>query len=845
MALESVESNYIPADDGLIKAGKNDSDEEDLEDGEIADEEEAEEGAIEGPDDVAEQIPKKSQTSNQTHPDQQNSPVKRGRSAQPEFDRRSPIGRHEHQKRRRKRPEKVRNRKKRQHEAPPEQHHDRFSQGPSERKHSPRFGREDDAGFGSDEESFQARKKKRLEPAEFQRGHQRPSTEKRDKLAQQHNKRFPEHRRKPCMFYLQGKCHKGELCTFSHSGTPEHKNELCKFYLMDCCAKKEKCLYMHSEFPCKFFHTGMKCYSKENCKFSHDPLTERTREILLKHIETAPKEILGEFPQLPRNEIGEVVLPTAIPPPDTDGSIPSLFDIKIYTVDKNEIIDNAQQSGSSLQNVDNWPNQSQEDFDIQLQQRLEAQRLEREQREKDAPPTFNFYRDTIESGSEKKRNRSPRKSVRDDSDEEHGLVIMDEREDDNNSQRESGNEDVAVPSNLPKRQRELFLRIQHQEQQREADAAANSDEKDEDEKSEDEEGSARAENWYSSDDEAEEQSLTNVLKNLDKSDASKVNTKTADAPYDLSGINLNDDLTKLLSSLKPKESTNRDPRARDPRARQEAPKPQAASSKDVDLRIPLQKSEPRMPVSCDTDLRQTLFGDTDLRDMLDPKSMPFKPPPLHPPCEEIECSITLNPNIKYVLKTLPVEKIDYSTLRLNFSNPSLRQDPRLQKVIADYDSNTASPMSPPSASAEPRNDPRQRVLASDPRSMARSLQPQAMQVQQQPPMMQQQPPLMDNLAYMMQMSVANGQGIMGSGPPMNVMQGMIPPGMSNTQHNFQPNPQHHNNSRGRGGKGWGRGRGRGRGFRNNRGGWGKFPRDRDDRGSPSDRTHEYSRDSDN
>jgi len=78
---------------------------------------------------------------------------------------------------------------------------------------------------------------------------------------------------------------------------------------------------------------------------------------------------------------------------------------------------------------------------------------------------------------------------------------------------ESGTEDVAVPSNLPKKQRELFLRIQHQQLQREA--AANAEEKDDDEKSDDEgETGEKAESWYSSDDEAEDNNLTEVLKNL-------------------------------------------------------------------------------------------------------------------------------------------------------------------------------------------------------------------------------------------------------------------------------------------------------------------------------------------
>lgn len=78
-----------------------------------------------------------------------------------------------------------------------------------------------------------------------------------------------------CVYYMQGKCHRGDDCPFSHNALPPRKMELCKFYLMDCCAKRDKCLYMHHDFPCKFFHTGLKCQAGENCKFSHQPMSEQ------------------------------------------------------------------------------------------------------------------------------------------------------------------------------------------------------------------------------------------------------------------------------------------------------------------------------------------------------------------------------------------------------------------------------------------------------------------------------------------------------------------------------------------------------------------------------------------
>ena len=48
----------------------------------------------------------------------------------------------------------------------------------------------------------------------------------------------------------------------------------------------------------------------ESCKFSHDPLSDVTRNILLKHLEGAPKEILGDFPRLTREAAQTLVFQT-------------------------------------------------------------------------------------------------------------------------------------------------------------------------------------------------------------------------------------------------------------------------------------------------------------------------------------------------------------------------------------------------------------------------------------------------------------------------------------------------------------------------------------------------------
>ncbi|XP_057332726.1 protein suppressor of sable isoform X2 [Microplitis mediator] len=136
-----------------------------------------------------------------------------------------------------------------------------------------------------------------------------------------------------CVYYMQGKCHRGDDCPFSHNALPPRKMELCKFYLMDCCAKRDKCLYMHHDFPCKFFHTGLKCNQGDNCKFSHEPLNEQVKNILLKHLETAPKEILGEFPRLSREGalmmINNTARNLAQGQDASTQKIPSLFDVTL------------------------------------------------------------------------------------------------------------------------------------------------------------------------------------------------------------------------------------------------------------------------------------------------------------------------------------------------------------------------------------------------------------------------------------------------------------------------------------------------------------------------------------
>lgn len=135
----------------------------------------------------------------------------------------------------------------------------------------------------------------------------------------------------------------GDSCTRVHEVRAPKKMELCKFYLMECCAKREKCSYMHGDFPCKYYYLGLKCMNKD-CKFNHGkPLTENLKMILLKHLDTAPKEILGDFPRIGRENALKMIAVThaklmiefkmAEPAPPAGNSsqskIPSLLEMNI------------------------------------------------------------------------------------------------------------------------------------------------------------------------------------------------------------------------------------------------------------------------------------------------------------------------------------------------------------------------------------------------------------------------------------------------------------------------------------------------------------------------------------
>ncbi|XP_055330631.1 uncharacterized protein LOC129583000 [Paramacrobiotus metropolitanus] len=92
--------------------------------------------------------------------------------------------------------------------------------------------------------------------------------------------RPPKEKKIPCKFFVEGRCKYGDQCPFSHNIPQTKKLEACKFYMGGYCQKGVNCVYMHSEFPCKFFHTGQRCYSGDACKFSHDTLSTEQKTAL-------------------------------------------------------------------------------------------------------------------------------------------------------------------------------------------------------------------------------------------------------------------------------------------------------------------------------------------------------------------------------------------------------------------------------------------------------------------------------------------------------------------------------------------------------------------------------------
>ncbi|GJQ80659.1 putative metal ion binding protein [Trypoxylus dichotomus] len=681
--------------------------------------------------------------------------------------------------------------------------------------------------------------------------------ENKNKMMEQQPKDSPQ----LCVYYLQGKCQKGDDCQYSHESQPPMKWELCKFYLNDCCAK------------------GQPCLEGDNCKFAHGkPLSERLKQILFKHIETAPKDILGRFPRMNREEAafrinltqkqleGKFGMEKKEPNEQNKGGIPSLFDISISMptdmmhedgkkeksdkpvrsrpsrwqepdpLEKVQFLQEHQRKNQNDGNFKPFPQPQDQDMrlnslpltsngDIDMrtlppmpiqasaqptsplpksnvmlmmgaQKKDETRPIDIEQYKREAgfggaDPTKmdvdirSIRGDTdirnhnnIESmtgrdvdirkpdvdGRQKQVNLFDRQDIdirqqafgsyqqqqsttEDEGDDKLEIVISDDAEKDKDNR--FGFEPKDIPINLPKRQRELYMRIQAQQKE-------NLFEEQRDNRSDSEQSNI---DWYSDD--------SNEGKLMIKCDEDVKETKedepvvipttpTNNPPIkpaemveklgDLSKINISEEVTKLLSSMRqnnvvasvsPKESS----KPRDPRqaATSEEPKPARldprkarlssadekvksekvsiyeqgsietdGAGKDVDLRS-IDKDLDLRPNFGDLSIRGSTSAsgrpDVDLRQL----SLPFKAMQNYTPATEIDASYNSHPPINWVVHIIDIPKPDYTGLKLSKQEAQTTGDPRLRKIfrldLEEKDS-PASPKQSPKSTPTVRVDPR-------------------------------------------------------------------------------------------------------------------------------------------
>lgn len=75
-----------------------------------------------------------------------------------------------------------------------------------------------------------------------------------------------------CRHYLQGRCHEGEKCKFSHDTVPLTKSKPCGHFARHSCMKGDHCPYDHqlSKYPCNNFSLNGFCNRGSECMFSHE-----------------------------------------------------------------------------------------------------------------------------------------------------------------------------------------------------------------------------------------------------------------------------------------------------------------------------------------------------------------------------------------------------------------------------------------------------------------------------------------------------------------------------------------------------------------------------------------------
>lgn len=75
-----------------------------------------------------------------------------------------------------------------------------------------------------------------------------------------------------CRHYLQGRCHEGEKCNFSHDTVPLTKSKPCRHFARNSCLKGDACPFDHElrKYPCTNYTTNGFCSRESDCLFSHE-----------------------------------------------------------------------------------------------------------------------------------------------------------------------------------------------------------------------------------------------------------------------------------------------------------------------------------------------------------------------------------------------------------------------------------------------------------------------------------------------------------------------------------------------------------------------------------------------
>uniref|UniRef100_A0A2S2PDL3 Zinc finger CCCH domain-containing protein 6 n=2 Tax=Schizaphis graminum TaxID=13262 RepID=A0A2S2PDL3_SCHGA len=509
------------------------------------------------------------------------------------------------------------------------------------------------------------------------------------------NKRS-EDEEKICQYFLQGKCLKENNCTYSHQQPNGRKMELCKFYLMDCCSKEDRCTFMHSEFPCKYYHTGMKCYSGVNCRFSHAKLDEEQRKKLLKSfgkLRYDPPEYENENEDFKNNFEEEPK-----PPPVTEinfvskndkSKIPSLLEMQIpvppelKSTDKNtdedlEANNNNNNSSTPMPSpsrdepmVDNTfeindaepvPNMLQNNRTIYKPRKYQKHKdnKERQKQEKE------MKKKQREERHEEKRIEKNRQRKEDLSIQTNDHPLLDDLSDDDEFNdlvidEEKFQSDVKDQL-LPKKQKELLKRIQvHQKYYNETDMS---------------EDRYSQEEHYSSDvsEHSVSTPINNKLNNLQNEEKEQSPTNSPSMSnsskveqVNLDKITISDDMAKLLNTIKAcVDKTTID---------QPSPFHLPALEQPYNFEETIQEKKniieesPASPTANDSCAVELGKSDVDLR------QLPFQFPVAA--ATEIDASLDSHPPMKYHMSPAQVSVPDYSKIP-----PTMGiDDPRLRRSI--------------------------------------------------------------------------------------------------------------------------------------------------------------------